>query len=107
MVTSVHCSGTEVPLEVSFIVVDNDEASEQSNPASVVINFESIDNPPILDLNGPQQPTRDNAVTFVEGSDPIMVSHVWVWLKCSGCGLRLWVWLESSLILFSVSVGVC
>lgn len=82
------------------MVVDNDEDSGQSNPAVVVVNFESIDNPPMLDLNGPQQPGRDNTVTYVEGSDPAMVSgrvqcyEVWVWLE----SIVHWIILQASFV---------
>ena len=56
-----------------FLVVDDDAESSQSNVAVVVINFETIDNPPVLDLNGPQQPGRDHSETYVEGNNPIQV----------------------------------
>ena len=60
-----------MPRVVTFIVAD--ELSIQSEPAIVTINFQSIDNPPVLDLNGPQRAGRDSSVTFQEESDPIMV----------------------------------
>lgn len=66
-------SVSAVPRHVTFVVVDDDEESGQSNPAIVMINFQSIDNPPVLDLNGPQQPGRDNWVTFVEGGNFTLV----------------------------------
>lgn len=53
--------------------MDADEDSGQSNTAMVIINFESIDNPPVLDLNGPQLPGRDYSVSYAEGSNPVMV----------------------------------
>ena len=37
------------------------------------INFESIDNPPILDLNGPLQPGTNFVTSFTEGGTPISV----------------------------------
>ena len=62
-----------MPRQVTLVVVDTDEESGQSNTAMVTINFESIDNPPVLDLNGPQSPGRDNSVSYAEESDPVMV----------------------------------
>lgn len=67
------CSVFAQPRHVTFVVVDDDEESGQSLPAIVMINFESIDNPPILDLNGAQEPGRDYFTTFLEESDSIMV----------------------------------
>ena len=46
-----------------------DEEGGQSLPATVIINFESIDNPPVLDLNGPQEAGRDYTATYLEGND--------------------------------------
>ena len=58
---------------VRFVVVDSDEDSTVSAPATVTINFDSIDNPPVLDLNGPQQPGSSYSTTFQEGDPFIMV----------------------------------
>ena len=67
------CSGSEVARVVRFVVVDSDANSTPSAPATVTINFESIDNPPVLDLNGPQQAGRNYSATFEEETDPVMV----------------------------------
>ena len=60
-----------VPRLVTFTVLD--EESVPSSPATVTINFRSIDNPPVVDLNGPQQSGRDYITTYTEGGAPVMV----------------------------------
>lgn len=74
MIVSFPSSGTAVPRQVTFTVLD--EENEPSPPATVIINFVSIDNPPVLDLNGPQQSGRDYITTFTEGGEPVMVCVV-------------------------------
>lgn len=55
-----------------------DEEGGQSPPAMVVINFESIDNPPVLDLNGPQEAGRDYQTSYLEGNDSISVCDAYI-----------------------------
>ena len=57
---------------MTFVV--SDELGTQSNTATARIIYSSVDNPPILDLNGPLQPGNDYATTFTEGEPPIPVS---------------------------------
>ncbi len=59
------------PRVVNFFVIDL--LSETSEVAMAIINFGNIDNPPVVDLNGPFVPGRDSFVQFLEGSDPVMV----------------------------------
>ena len=54
-------------------VVVSDELGSQSNTAMATINFESVNNPPILDLNGPMQPGTNFMTSFIEGETPIPV----------------------------------
>ena len=61
----------EPPRVVTFVV--SDELGSQSNTAMATINFESVDNPPILDLNGPLQPGTNFMTLFTEGGMPIPV----------------------------------
>ena len=58
---------------MTFIV--SDELASQSNTAMATINFESVDNPPILDLNGPLQPGTNFMTSFTEGGTPISVRN--------------------------------
>ncbi len=57
---------------VTFIVIDL--LSQISEEAMATINFASIDNPPVVDLNGPFVPGRGSFVQFFEGTGPVMVS---------------------------------
>ena len=59
---------------MTFVV--SDEGGSQSNTATARINFESIDNPPVLDLNGPQQAGTSYLATFTEGGLPIPVGVI-------------------------------
>ncbi len=61
----------EPPRIVTFVV--SDELGSQSNSAMATINFESVDNPPILDLNGPLLPGTNFVTSFTEGGMPISV----------------------------------
>ena len=60
--------------DVTFIVVDSPGA--QSNPAVARVNFEHLDNPPILDLNGVTVPGNNFTTQFQEGDTLIAVSTV-------------------------------
>lgn len=66
------CRSQEPPRDVTFVV--SDELGTQSNTATARIIYSSVDNPPILDLNGPQQSGNDYATTFTEGEPSIPVS---------------------------------
>ena len=66
--------------------MDEDVDSTQSDPAVVMINFNHIDNPPVLDLNGPLG-GRDYTSVFTEGADPVMVS-IYVHFKKRNCFMR-------------------
>lgn len=57
---------------MTFFVIDL--LSGTSEGAMATVNFASIDNPPVVDLNGPFVPGRDATVQFLEGADPVMVS---------------------------------
>lgn len=61
-----------LPREVIITVIDLD--GTQSNPATVTVLFTNIDNPPILDLNGPMVPGRNYSAVYLENSDPVSVS---------------------------------
>lgn len=71
---NIPCSVSAVPREVIFVVADG--SGGQSEPAMVVINFNSVDNPPVLDLNGPREPQRNYSTTFRENSAPVSVSKI-------------------------------
>lgn len=59
------------PREVSFVVIDT--IGDQSNLALATINFVNVDNPPVLDLNGPFEPGRNFTTEYLEGADAIKV----------------------------------
>lgn len=42
------------------------------------VNFASVDNPPVVDLNGPAQAGRNYTTQYSEGSQPVSVrmAHV-------------------------------
>ena len=61
-----------VPRDVTFIVIDS--LSAQSNPALARVNFEHLDSPPILDLNGVTTPGNNFTTQFREGDGLISVS---------------------------------
>lgn len=63
---------TDGPRVVTFVVTD--QLSLPSLPATATINFNSIDNPPVLDLNGPAQPGNDFSVIYTEGDPSVRVS---------------------------------
>lgn len=56
-----------MPRRVTFVV--SDEVGFASNPATVILNFKLIDNPPVLDLNGDRRPGNDFTTEFREGSN--------------------------------------
>ena len=45
-----------------------------SEPAVVTVFVETVDNPPVLDLNGPSHAGRNHSILYNEGSPAIMVS---------------------------------
>lgn len=50
-----------------------DIEAELSEAAVATVLFTNVDNPPVLDLNGPLQPGRNHSTTFTEGSPAISV----------------------------------
>lgn len=54
-----------------FTVID--EFGSIGNQATAFVTFNSTDDSPILDLNGPIQSGLDYSVQFIEGSAPIKV----------------------------------
>ena len=65
---------TDSPRAVTFVV--SDQLGGQSQPATATINFNTIDNPPVLDLNGPTSPGNDHTIMYTEGSPAVQVSVV-------------------------------
>lgn len=64
---------SDAPRTVTIVVID--ELSSQSNVAMATVNFNTIDNPPVLDVNGPSSSGNDNLTTFyTEGGAPVGVS---------------------------------
>jgi Notch-like protein len=61
------------PREITFVVTDNEIEPQSSAEAVATVLFRSIDNPPILDLNGPSQAGRNYTITYTEGSPAIRV----------------------------------
>ena len=45
-----------------------------SETAVAMVFVQSVDNPPVLDLNGPSRPGRNHSTSYTEGSSPILVS---------------------------------
>jgi len=65
---------TEVmPRQVTFVVVD--EISLASEPAQVILNFNLIDNPPVLDLNGAGVPGSNYSFNYMEQAGPVQVNE--------------------------------
>ena len=74
---TIHCfysSSQEQPRSVTFVV--SDPEGGQSNIATATIVYNSVDNAPILDLNGPFQPGNDYVTSYTEGETPIPVSII-------------------------------
>lgn len=69
-----------MPRRVTFVVVD--EIGLASNGANVILNFNLIDNPPVLDLNGAGVPGNDYQADYREGSVPIQVWKCVLLLLC-------------------------
>ena len=46
-----------------------------SNEAMVTVFIQSVDNPPVLDLNGPGATGRNHTISYSEGALPIQVSN--------------------------------
>ncbi len=63
---------SDAPRMATFVVAD--QLGGQSNPATVTINFNTIDNPPVLDLNGPTSPGNNFTTSYTEGGVPVPVS---------------------------------
>ena len=62
------------PREVIFVV--SDDRSAQSFPATARVTFNSSDDTPIIDLNGPMVPGLNFTVTYNEDTeDPVKVTE--------------------------------
>ena len=57
------------------MVTDNEVEPLTSDPKVATVLVESVDNPPVLDLNGPSQPGRNHNISFTENS-PIQVGSL-------------------------------
>ena len=62
------------PRMISFIAAD--EVGATSMQAFAVVNFESIDNPPMIDLNGNMIAGMNFSTVFTEGSSAIPVRYI-------------------------------
>ena len=62
------------PRMISFIAAD--EVGATSMQAFAIINFESIDNPPMIDLNGNMIAGMNFSAVFTEGSSAIPVRYL-------------------------------
>ncbi len=60
-----------MPRQVTFVVTD--EIGQASAPANVILNFNLLDNPPVLDLNGPGVPGNNYATSYSEEAAPVQV----------------------------------
>ena len=70
----VYCRAPEqLPRLISFTASDDSGAT--SREAFAIINFESVDNPPMIDLNGRSTPGVNFSTVFLEGSDMIPVRY--------------------------------
>lgn len=65
------------PRLATFVVVD--QLGGQSAPATATINFNTIDNPPVLDLNGPALAGNNYMTIYTEGDSPVQVSSPFPW----------------------------
>ena len=59
---------------ITFVVIDSEINPAQSADAVATVFFTSVDNPPVLDLNGPTEPGRNDSTQYTEGSQSIAVS---------------------------------
>ena len=57
--------------QVIFSILD--EFDSISEPAVAFVTFNSTDDPPILDLNGPTLPEMNYSIQYIEGSSPVKV----------------------------------
>ena len=61
--------------EIFFVVTDNEIEPLLSKEAVATVFLRSVDNPPVLDLNGPDQPGRNYTTSYIEESPAIQVRH--------------------------------
>lgn len=61
-----------MPRVATFVVLD--QLSGQSNVAMATVNFNTIDNPPVLDTNGPASSGNDITTLYTEGNSPVPVN---------------------------------
>ena len=86
------CRPLQESREISFIVTDNEIDPISSSEAMATVFVQSVDNPPLLDLNGPGLAGRNHSTSYTEGSSAILVS-VFIHEKttsiavCSRCSL--------------------
>ena len=68
-----------MPRQVTFVVVD--EIGLASQPAQVILNFNLIDNPPVLDLNGAGVPGGNYSLKYREQSGRVQVNEKYILIK--------------------------
>lgn len=56
------------------MVYDSEIDSQSSEVAVATVFFTSVDNPPVLDLNGPNQSGRNYSTQYTEESSAVQVS---------------------------------
>ena len=61
-----------MPREVSFIVTD--DLGDVSSPAVARVTFNTVDDTPLLDLNGLQQFSVNTSIQYTEGDNALKVS---------------------------------
>ena len=61
------------PREIVFVVTDSEIVPQTSEEAVATVFFMSIDNPPVVDLNGPSQHGRNYTTSYTEGAPAIQV----------------------------------
>ena len=61
-----------MPREVSFTVTD--DLRDVSSPAVARVTFNTVDDTPLLDLNGLQQFSVNTSIQYTEGDNALKVS---------------------------------
>ena len=61
-----------MPREVSFTVTD--DLGDVSSPAVARVTFNTVDDTPLLDLNGLQQFSVNTSIQYTEGDNALKVS---------------------------------
>jgi len=94
----VYCRAPEqLPHLISFTVADNLGAISQE--AFAIINFKSVDNPPMVDLNGDLTPGVNHSTIFTEDGGMIPVRYFVLIFKATSHFYRLLVPKHLSLML--------